>query len=157
MLPRHDVDLVYTGWTGHGTCVLRYRTGDLCIGGVTTKPCPHCGRTVPRIASELRRVSEQHALHLTKVKGTLVDLSAMGSVLMQMPSVEEWQVVLRKHNDDPLELDVLDVRFAPRGSADTAKIARRSMPRSSRRPKSRRTTSRLAPAEMLATSEWKPI
>ncbi|HUR28922.1 MAG TPA: AMP-binding protein [Planctomycetota bacterium] len=112
-----DGELVYTGLTGHGTCVARYRTGDLCIGGITTAPCPHCGRTLPRIASELRRVSEQHALNLTKIKGTLVDLSTMGSVLMQLRDVEEWQVVLRKRNDDPLELDELEVLFSPRAGA----------------------------------------
>ncbi len=120
----HDGELVYTGLTGHGTCVLRYRTGDLCIGGIVTTPCPHCGRTVPRIGSELRRVSEQHALNLTKVKGTLVDMSSMGSVLMQMRDVEEWQVVIKKKNDDPLELDELEVRFAARSDADGQATAR---------------------------------
>ncbi len=119
VLPENsDGELVYTGLTGHGTCVLRYRTGDLCVGGITSAPCPHCGRTIPRIASELRRVSEQHALNLTKVKGTLVDLSSMGSVLMQMRDIEEWQVVISKKHNDPLELDELDVRFAPRQGAD---------------------------------------
>ncbi|HTF87950.1 MAG TPA: AMP-binding protein [Planctomycetota bacterium] len=113
-----DGELVYTGLTGHGTCVMRYRTGDLCIGGITHEPCPHCGRTLPRIASELRRVSEQHALNLTKIKGTLVDLSAMGTLLMQMHEVEEWQVVLTKRNNDPLELDELEVLFCPRAGAD---------------------------------------
>ncbi len=119
-----DGELVYSGLTGHGTCVLRYRTGDLCVGGMTNAPCPHCGRTLPRIASELRRVSEQHALNLTKIKGTLVDLSTMGSVLMQLHSVEEWQVVLSKRNNDPLELDELEVRFSPLGSADPETTAR---------------------------------
>jgi phenylacetate-coenzyme A ligase PaaK-like adenylate-forming protein len=119
-----DGELVYTGLTGHGTCVLRYRTGDLCVGGITSEPCPHCGRTIPRIGSQLKRVSEQHALNLTKIKGTLVDLSTMGSVLMQLPHVEEWQVVMRKKDDDPLELDVLEVRFAPRGTADVEAVAK---------------------------------
>jgi phenylacetate-coenzyme A ligase PaaK-like adenylate-forming protein len=113
-----DGELVYTGLTGHGTCVLRYRTGDLCIGGVTSAPCPHCGRTIPRIASELRRSSEQHALNLTKIKGTLVDLSSMGTVLMQLRNVEEWQVVLSRKNNDPLELDELEVLFSPRTGSD---------------------------------------
>lgn len=118
-----DGELVYTGLTGHGTCVLRYRTGDLCIGGIAHTPCPHCGRTIPRIASQLKRVSETHALNLTKIKGTLVDLSAMGSVLMQMPAIEEWQVVLRKKDDDPLELDEFEVRFAARGGTNVEAVA----------------------------------
>jgi phenylacetate-coenzyme A ligase PaaK-like adenylate-forming protein len=115
-------ELVYTGISGHGTCVLRYRTGDLCVGGITWKPCPSCGRTLPRIGSELRRASEQHALSLTKIKGTLVDLSVMGTVLSSIHDVEEWQVVLSKHNDDPLELDQLEVRVAPRKHCDLAKL-----------------------------------
>ncbi|MBK8179710.1 MAG: AMP-binding protein [Planctomycetes bacterium] len=117
-------ELVYTGIGGHGTTVLRYRTGDLCVEGLTYEPCPHCGRTLPRIGSELKRVSEQHALSITKIKGTLVDLSAMGSVLMQMRDVEEWQVVLKKKNNDPLDLDELEVRFSPRKDADVEATAK---------------------------------
>ncbi|MBI5432753.1 MAG: AMP-binding protein [Planctomycetes bacterium] len=113
-----DGELVYTGISGHGTCVLRYRTGDLAVGGQTWAPCPHCGRTLPRIASELKRVSEQHALSLTKIKGTLVDLSQMGFVLSSMAEIEEWQVVISKKGDDPLELDELEVRVAPRNGLD---------------------------------------
>jgi phenylacetate-coenzyme A ligase PaaK-like adenylate-forming protein len=120
-----DGELVYTGILGHGTCVLRYRTGDLCVGGISWKPCPTCGRTLPRIGAELRRVSEQHSLSLTKIKGTLVDLSVMGSVLASMRDVEEWQVVIYKRNDDPLELDQLEVRLAPRIGVDVADLTAR--------------------------------
>lgn len=120
----HDGELVYTGISGHGTCVLRYRTGDLCVGGITWERCPGCGRTLPRIGSELRRASETHALSLTKIKGTLVDLSVMGTVLSSLHDVEEWQVVLSKINDDPLELDQLEVRIAPRKHADPDALKR---------------------------------
>ena len=112
-----DGELVYTGISGHGSVVCRYRTGDMVIGGMTWEPCPWCGRTLPRISSELRRVSERHAINLTKVKGTLVDLSHMGTVLSEMRDVEEWQVVLSKKNDDPHELDQLEVRIAAREGA----------------------------------------
>ena len=112
-----DGELVYTGTSGHGTSVCRYRTGDLVVGGMTWEPCPWCGRTLPRINSTLRRVSEQHALNLTKIKGTLVDLAHMGTVLSEMHDVEEWQIVISKKNDDPLELDQLEVRIAAREGA----------------------------------------
>jgi phenylacetate-coenzyme A ligase PaaK-like adenylate-forming protein len=119
-------ELVYTGISGHGTCVVRYRTGDLATAGITWAPCPHCKRTLPRLGSELKRVSEQHALSLTKIKGTLVDLAQMGSVLSSMHDVEEWQVVLKKKDDDPLELDELELRLSPRTGVDaealTAKV-----------------------------------
>lgn len=111
-------ELVYTPLNGHGTVVLRYKTGDLAVGGQTWEPCPWCRRTVPRISSELRRSSDQKALDLTKIKGTLVDLSAMGSLLASMPEVEEWQVVIKKKNDDPLELDQFFVRVSLRQGVD---------------------------------------
>jgi phenylacetate-coenzyme A ligase PaaK-like adenylate-forming protein len=117
-----DGELVYTGTSGHGTTVCRYRTGDLVVGGLVWEPCPWCHRTLPRISSELRRVSERHALNLTKIKGTLVDMSHMGTVLSQLPEIEEWQVVLSKKHDDPLELDQLEVRYAPRSGTDTEQV-----------------------------------
>ena len=120
----HDGELVYTGISGHGTCVVRYRTGDIVVGGMTWAVCPHCGRTLPRISSELRRASETHALNLTKIKGTLVDLANMGTVLSSMRDIEEWQVVVSKRNDDPLELDELEVKLAPRKDADVARLQR---------------------------------
>lgn len=112
-------ELVYTPLAGHGTAVMRYRTGDLAVGGQTWEPCPWCRRTVPRLSSELRRSSDQKALELTKIKGTLVDLSAMGSLLASMSEVDEWQVVIKKKNDDPLELDQFFVRVSLRGGADS--------------------------------------
>jgi len=112
-------ELVYTPIDGHGTVVCRYRTGDLAVGGITWEPCPWCKRTVPRIASELRRASDQRSMSLTKIKGTLVDLSSMGSVLSNLPEIEEWQVVLQKRNDDPHELDELVVRASVRPGTDT--------------------------------------
>ncbi len=111
-------ELVYTPIAGHGTMIMRYRTGDLAVGGMTWAPCPWCKRTVPRISSELRRSSDQKALELTKIKGTLVDLSAMGSLLSSMHDVEEWQVVLKKKNDDPHELDQFFVRVSLRPGTD---------------------------------------
>jgi len=113
-------ELVYTPIAGHGTMIMRYRTGDCAVGGMTWEPCPWCKRTVPRISSELRRASDQKALELTKIKGTLVDLSAMGSLLSSMHDVEEWQVVLKKKNDDPHELDQFFVRVSLRSGTDAS-------------------------------------
>jgi len=113
-------ELVYTPLDGHGTTILRYRTGDVAVGGITWEPCPWCKRTVPRVASELRRSSEQKAMSLTKIKGTLVDLSAIGAFLSNMQDVEEWQVVLKKKNDDPYELDEFVLRVAVRHGVESA-------------------------------------
>jgi phenylacetate-coenzyme A ligase PaaK-like adenylate-forming protein len=113
-------ELVYTPIAGHGTVVMRYRTGDLAVGGITWEPCPWCKRTVPRISSEIRRASDQRSMDLTKIKGTLVDLSSMGALLSSMPEVEEWQVVLGKKNDDPHELDEFTVRVSLKPGTDAA-------------------------------------
>ena len=115
-------ELVYTGASGHGTVVVRYRTGDLAEGGLSYAPHPGVDCNLPRISSSLKRVTEQHALTLTKLKGTLVDLAVMGQVLSDAPDVEEWQVVLSKRDDDPYGLDVIELRIAPRKGADGAGV-----------------------------------
>jgi phenylacetate-coenzyme A ligase PaaK-like adenylate-forming protein len=111
-------ELVYTGASGHGTVVVRYRTGDLAEGGISYAPLAGVDCTLPRISASLKRVTEQHALNLTKVKGTLVDLAVMGQVLSDARDVEEWQVVLSKKDDDPFGLDLIELRIAPRAGAD---------------------------------------
>lgn len=118
--PGETGELVYTALDGHGTAMLRYRTGDVAVGGITWEPCPWCKRTVPRIASELKRSSEQKAMSLTKIKGTLVDLSAIGAFLSNRPEVEEWQVVLKKKDDDPYSLDEFVLRVAVKNGVESA-------------------------------------
>ena len=92
-----------------GTTVLRYRTGDLIDGGLVHGPCPHCGRTCPRLVGNISRVSDFKRLKLGKVKGTLVNLGALEHVLDDTPGLGAWQIELRKHNSDPLETDELVV------------------------------------------------
>ncbi|MBK7641594.1 MAG: phenylacetate--CoA ligase family protein [Planctomycetes bacterium] len=111
-------ELVFTPLGGHGTVVCRYRTGDLAVGGISYEPCKWCGRSVPRISNELRRASDQKDLDLTKIKGTLVDLSHIGTVVSGIAEVEEWQVVLKKIHDDPHELDEFVLRLSLEAGAD---------------------------------------
>jgi phenylacetate-coenzyme A ligase PaaK-like adenylate-forming protein len=109
-----DGELVFTPLQARASCVFRYRTGDLVRGGIRYEPCPHCGRTVPRISSDLTRESSLKDLQLLKVKGTLVNLEDCAMLLGSMPEIEEWQVELRKKDDDPLEVDELIVHLALR-------------------------------------------
>ena len=46
-------------------------------------------------------------LQLMKVKGTLVNMEEIGLVLANDEAVEEWQIEVRKKDDDPLEVDQL--------------------------------------------------
>ena len=86
---------------------MNYRTGDYAEGGIRYESCPFCGRTVPIIDNLISRASEQKTLSLTKVKGTLVDLNQFFTILPGIPEIEEWQVVLKKPEGDPLGPDEL--------------------------------------------------
>lgn len=113
-----DGELVYTCLEGQGTAVIRFRTGDFVKGGIVYEPCPSCGRTVPRLASDISRSWTVKGFSLTKIKGALVDQCAYFSVLTDHPDVEEWQVEISKAGDDPYEVDVVDVYVAPEKGAD---------------------------------------
>src|SRR5207302_2336952 len=99
--------LVFTPLDARGTVVLRYRTGDYTDGGLTYAPCPHCGRSLPRLLGNISRRSEVKEMNLDKLKGTLVDFNQLEHVLDDAPQIGSWQLELRKHNDDPMELDEL--------------------------------------------------
>jgi phenylacetate-CoA ligase len=107
-----DGELVFTPLQARASTVFRYRTGDRVRGGLQYEPCPHCGRTVPRISSDLTRESSLKDLQLLKVKGTLVNLEDAAMLLGSMPEVEEWQIELRKKDDDPHEVDEMVVHLS---------------------------------------------
>lgn len=142
--PGADGELVITPLQGTGTTVVRYRTGDLLRGGLLLEPCPHCGRTVPRLPSRIDRLSEVADLHTTKVKGTLVNLADFAQILSGLPEVEEWQVEISKKNDDPFEVDLVTVYVATR-----AEIAARN-------GAAAEAVSRAIRERMLATTEVSP-
>ncbi|MEE8142773.1 MAG: AMP-binding protein [Planctomycetota bacterium] len=105
-------ELVYTPLDGRGSIVLRYRTGDIVSGGITHEPCPACGLTVPRFSSDLSRRSNVTDFSLTKIKGTLVNLNLLADILNGHPAVDEWQLVVRKRNDDPFDVDEMELAVA---------------------------------------------
>ena len=113
-------EIVFTPLEARGSVILRYRTGDLIEGGLVYEPCPHCGRTLPRLLGKISRTSEFKAMQLDKIKGTLVDFNQLETVLDDAPCVISWQLELRKANDDPMELDelILHVRKNPGLSDD---------------------------------------
>ena len=102
-----DGELVYTSIDARGSCVLRYRTGDLIEGGITFAKCPYCRRTIPRISSKITRASNIKPLRLSKIKGALVNLNTFGSILDAEKGVDEWQIQIRKKDSDPYEMDEL--------------------------------------------------
>jgi phenylacetate-CoA ligase len=117
-------ELVFTPLDARGSVVLRYRTGDLVDGGLTYDPCPHCGRSVPRLLGNISRRSEIKEMDLDKVKGTLVDFNQLEHVLDDAPQVGAWQVELRKVKDDPLEVDEVILHVQKLNGADETRLSR---------------------------------
>jgi phenylacetate-coenzyme A ligase PaaK-like adenylate-forming protein len=102
-------EIVFTQLDARGSIVLRYRTGDLIENGITYEPCPYCGRTCPRLLGKISRVADIHHLNLDKLKGTLVDFNQLEHLIDDTPGIGAWQIEIRKHNDDPLDVDELIV------------------------------------------------
>jgi len=118
-------ELVYTPLDARGSVVIRYRTGDHVDGGITWEPCPYCGRTVPRIVGEIRRTVSSQELRFDKIKGTIVNFDTLQHLLDDLPEVGEWQIELRKRNDDPLDVDELILHFAPVGGVNQMELERK--------------------------------
>lgn len=113
--------LVYTGFDWRGSVVVRYKTGDMALG-IDEGACPYCGRTVPRAIADIQRSSDVKEFNLTKVKGELINLNNFYPTLSGMSEIEEWQVVLKKRNDDPFEVDEIELHIAPRAGVSFEQI-----------------------------------
>lgn len=124
MPPGEAGEIVFTPLDSRGSVVLRYRTGDLIEGGLVHELCPQCGRNVPRLVGNISRASEIKTMRFDKIKGTLVDFNILEHVLDDSQHLASWQLELRKHNDDPLELDELILHVHKSDSLDDAKCAR---------------------------------
>ena len=120
--PGHPGEIVFTPLDGRGTVVIRYRTGDFIDGCLTYERCPGCGRTVPRLVGNISRSTEVKSIHFDKLKGTLVDFNELEHVLDNVDDVGSWQLELRKHNDDPLEVDELILHVQKINGADEARL-----------------------------------
>ncbi len=116
--PGQPGEIVFTPLDARGTVVLRYRTGDCIDGGLTYEPCPHCGRSMPRLLGNISRNSEIKQMNFDKIKGTLVDFNELEHVLDDAPHIGAWQIELRKMNNDPLEVDELILHVQKLNGAD---------------------------------------
>lgn len=102
-------ELVVTNVGARGSVVLRYRTGDILVGGYSLEPCPCCGRTMPRISSDITRRSVVKEFALSKIKGNLINLNTLAALLNENVDVLEWQVEIKKRNDDPEDIDEVSI------------------------------------------------
>ncbi len=113
-------ELVYTTLDGRGSALIRYRTGDLIEGGITWDRCPGCSRRLPRMSSIVRRVSNVKNLELSKIKGTYVNFNTLIEILDNETGIEEWQIAISKADNDPFEVDELNLHLAMSKGAEFA-------------------------------------
>lgn len=86
-------EVVITQLGMRGSALLRWRTADLA-DGLTTEPCPKCGRTVPRLVGVRRRALVPDVELRSGRRG--VDLRAVASALVGRADLTDWRVVLSK-------------------------------------------------------------
>ena len=117
-----DGEIVYTSIDARASVMLRYRTGDFVRGGITYEPCPHCRRNVPRLSSDITRLSDVKDLRLSKIKGSLVNLNHFSTVLSEIKAIEEWQIELCKKDNDPFEVDEVALYVCVRNGYDRGQL-----------------------------------
>ena len=109
-------ELAYTGLDWRGTCLIRYRTGDLVTGGMTERACPNCGRLVPRLSPSITPAAWQVEL---APHGHKLDLRGYGAALAARPDLEAWRVeIVRGRSGDQVVVHV-----ATRGEGSPAVLA----------------------------------
>jgi phenylacetate-CoA ligase len=118
-----DGEIVYTSLDSRASVMLRYRTGDFVKGGITHGICPYCGRMTLRLSSDITRLSDNKDIQLSKVKGTLVNFSHFAEVLNDIPQVDEWQLEIRKHKNDPYEVDELVVYVTTQAAVNQSALS----------------------------------
>ncbi len=118
-------EIVYTNIDSRGTCVLRFRTGDYAKGGIIYETCPYCKRTTPRISSDITRLWDIRELKLTKIKGSLVNLNTFAEILNGSKEVLEWQIEIRKKDNDLYEVDELVLYLSIAEGVDCENLKRR--------------------------------
>ena len=100
--------LAVTHLDRRGTVLLRFLVGD--IVSLARGACPHCGRTADRVVGPVTRGSD-----LVKVKGMLINPTALVSALGALPGIDEFQVAVQRQDaDDPYSMDEMVVRIACR-------------------------------------------
>jgi phenylacetate-CoA ligase len=101
-----------------GTVLLRFLVGDTVA--VERSVCPHCGRAGERVVGPVVRTKD-----LVKVKGMLINPDLLLATLPGLGDLDEFQVVVQRHDPaDPFSMDDLVVRVAT-GVADTDALAGR--------------------------------
>jgi len=93
-------EIVITNLDSRGTLVLRFRTGDLTTGGLSSEPCPNCGRTVPRILGDIEHRHDYFDL-ISEEASVVFNGNALRRYMIGRKDVLAWyaEIVREKGND----------------------------------------------------------
>jgi phenylacetate-coenzyme A ligase PaaK-like adenylate-forming protein len=117
-------EVVITNLEARGTVFLRFRTGDIATGGLTTQLCEKCGRTVPRILGDLER--KTLFFDLQGANGPLkLNGSALRRAMIERPDLLQWYAELtRSDGKDGLKVVVKLSKEIADEQAFTADLAK---------------------------------
>jgi len=102
--------LAVTHLDRRGTVLIRFLVGD--IVSMVRGPCPVCGRFGDRLVGPVVRTKD-----LIKVKGMLINPSALLETMNGIPDIDEYQVLVRRSTpNDAFSPDELLVRIASRAN-----------------------------------------
>jgi hypothetical protein len=115
--PADDGELTVTQLGTRGSALARWRTA--AVGSIATGACPHCGRTVPRVASHTNPAALVTA---AEVGGETValDLRSLGGALAGRGDLDGWTVGRQPHPSGGPPLVV--VRVAVADGRDTREV-----------------------------------
>lgn len=105
-------ELVLTQLGLRGSALFRWRTGDV-VSGVSSSPCPSCGRVVPRVEG----LQGDALVAAIGPDGDAIDLRAVASALSGRQDVGDWRIIVGRRGRDGAPR--VDVRLIPAG-ADAA-------------------------------------
>lgn len=85
-----EIVITSVGFRGGG--VPRWRTGDLALGGMTTKSCPNCARTVPRVGPSVLPNAWRHTV---AQNGSSIEVDLRDAAAAAAERSSSWQVEIR--------------------------------------------------------------
>lgn len=102
-------EVVVTHLDTRGTALLRFRTGDIATGGITTELCPNCKRTVPRILGDIERKDLYFEMK-SKEGPVSFNANALRSMMFGKDDVLLWYAELQRSGDqDSIKITVKGV------------------------------------------------
>ncbi|HVF11978.1 MAG TPA: AMP-binding protein [Actinomycetota bacterium] len=114
-------ELHFTGLDQRGTALMRYRPGDVAMGGLRTGRCPYCGRMTDRIIGPIRRAENLLEIQPAGSEALAIDVEMLADVLSH-PGLANWQVEVGKSDGEPRGPDELYVLFEPRSNVDASAL-----------------------------------